>query len=68
MVSLRTIWGCNQDVIELRFSPFLVLFFKLSIKKWLKNGEIEQKATIFKLTQKGKIIADRITSDLFYVD
>ena len=68
MVSLRTIWGCNQDVIELRFSPFLVRFFKLSIKKWLKNGEIEQKATIFILTQKGKIIADRITSDLFYVD
>lgn len=68
MISLRTIWGCNQDVIEIRFSPFLVRFFKVSIKKWIKNGEIEQKGTIFKLTQKGKIIADRITSDLFYVD
>ena len=68
MISLRTIWGCNQDVIEIRFSPFLVHFFKVSIKKWIKNGEIEQKGTIFKLTQKGKIIADRITSDLFYVD
>ena len=68
MVSLRTIWGCNRDVIELRFSSFLVNYFNLSIKKWVKSGEIEQNGTIFKLNQKGKILADRITSDLFYVD
>lgn len=68
MVSLRTIWGCNRDVIELRFSSFLVDYFNLSIKKWTKSGEIEQKGQVFKLSQKGKILADRITSDLFYID
>lgn len=68
MVSLRTIWGCNRDVIELRFPSFLVDYFNLSIKKWTKSGEIEQKGQVFKLSQKGKILADRITSDLFYVD
>jgi oxygen-independent coproporphyrinogen III oxidase len=68
MVSLRTIWGCNRDVIELRFSSFLVDYFDFSIKKWIKNGKIKQNSAIFKLTQKGKILADRITSDLFYVD
>jgi oxygen-independent coproporphyrinogen-3 oxidase len=68
MVSLRTIWGCNLDVIELRFSTILANYFKFSIKKWLKSGEIVQNGTIFKLSNKGKILADRITSDIFYVD
>jgi oxygen-independent coproporphyrinogen-3 oxidase len=68
MVSLRTIWGCNLDIIKLRFSPFLVDYFKFSVKKWVKNGEIVQNEQIFKLSKKGKILADRITSDLFYVD
>ncbi len=68
MVSLRTIWGANLDLIELRFSAFLVDYFNFSVGKWMKSGEIEQKENIFKLTQKGKILADRITSDLFYVD
>ncbi len=68
MVSLRTIWGCNLDVIELRFSTILANYFKFSVKKWLKSGEIVQNGTIFKLSNKGKILADRITSDIFYVD
>ena len=68
MVSLRTIWGANLDLIELRFSAFLVDYFNFSVTKWTKSGEIEQNGNIFKLTQKGKILADRITSDLFYVD
>ena len=68
MVSLRTIWGANLDLIELRFSDFLVDYFNFSVKKWTKSGEIEQNGKIFELTQKGKILADRITSDLFYVD
>ena len=68
MVSLRTIWGANLDLIELRFSAFLVDYFNFSVTKWTKSGEIEKKGNIFKLTQKGKILADRITSDLFYVD
>tara|TARA_B110000003_G_scaffold11784_1_gene11853 strand:+ start:26869 stop:27999 length:1131 start_codon:yes stop_codon:yes gene_type:complete len=68
MVSLRTIWGANLDLIELRFSAFLVDYFNFSVTKWTKSGEIEQNGNVFKLTQKGKILADRITSDLFYVD
>jgi len=68
MVSLRTVWGCNLDVIELRFSSFLVNYFENTIKKWIKNGEIVQNGPIFKLSQKGKMIADNITSNLFYVD
>ena len=68
MTSLRTIWGCNLDLIELRFSPFLVNFFKISIKKWLKGGEIIQKNKNYKFSQLGKLMADRVTSDLFYVD
>jgi oxygen-independent coproporphyrinogen III oxidase len=68
LTSLRTVWGCNLDLLEVRFSSFLVDFFKKTIKKWKKDGKIEQKDQIFKLTKNGKMIADLISSDLFYID
>ncbi len=68
ITSLRTVWGCNRDLIEVRFSLFLVEFFDNSVKKWLKNGKIEQKHQVFKLSNEGKMLADLIASDLFYID
>jgi hypothetical protein len=32
----------------------------------MQNGAVQEVAGIFTLTRKGKIIADRIASDLFY--
>ena len=37
------------------------------MKKWLKNGEIEQKGRFLVLTKKGKLVADWVASELFYI-
>ena len=66
LTSLRTKKGCNLDYIKSRFSPFLVDFLSFSVKKWLKNGEIEQKGRFLVLTKKGKLVADLVASELFY--
>jgi len=67
LTSLRTKEGCDLDYVKSRFSPFLVDFLTFSIKKWLKNGEIEQKGRFLVLTKKGKLVADWVASELFYI-
>ena len=67
LTSLRTKKGCDLDYVKSRFSPFLVDFLTFSVKKWLKNGEIEQKGRFLVLTKKGKLVADWVASELFYI-
>ena len=67
LTSLRTKEGCNLDYVKSRFSPFLVDFLTFSIKKRLKNGEIKQKGKFLVLTKKGKLVADWVASELFYI-
>lgn len=67
LTSLRTKEGCNMNYVKSRFSTFLVDFLTVSIKKWLKNGEIEQNGSFYILTKKGKLVADWIASELFYI-
>jgi oxygen-independent coproporphyrinogen III oxidase len=68
LTSLRTKWGCDLSKIE-----------AMTGNKWqIENGEILNEYLIEKLikkdnqiitlTQKGKLFADRIASDLFLVD
>lgn len=67
LTSLRTKEGCNIEHVKSYFSPFLIDFLTFSIKKWKKNGKIEENGNFYVLTKKGKLVADWITSDLFYV-
>lgn len=67
LTSLRTKEGCNLDYVKSRFSPFLVDFLSFSVKKWMKNGEIEQNDNFLVLTKKGKLVADWVASELFYI-
>jgi len=68
LTALRTKNGVNTEYINSRFSPFLVDFFAFSIKNWLKSGEIVKKDNFYLLSKKGKLLADLISSDLFYID
>ena len=67
LTSLRTKEGCNLDYVKSRFSPFLFDFLTFSTKKWRKNGEIEQNGSFLVLTKKGKLVADWVASELFYI-
>ena len=68
LTALRTKNGVNFNYIKSRFSPFLVDFFCFSIEKWLFTGEIIKYEEIYTLSKKGKLIADWLSSDLFYTE
>lgn len=67
LTSLRTKEGCNIKYVKSRFSPVFSDFLSFSAKKWIKNGEIEQNKDFLVLTKKGKIVADWVASELFYI-
>ena len=44
-----------------------VMFYPYISKKWIKSGNITKSEITIKLTDKGKLLADAIASDLFIV-
>ena len=67
MTSLRTKWGCSLQVIENDFSLELANYFKAEIMSYVAQGNVAVEKEIYYLTQSGKLLADRIASDLFKV-
>ncbi|MCS6820418.1 MAG: radical SAM family heme chaperone HemW [Microscillaceae bacterium] len=67
MTSLRTIWGCNLDYVQQNFNIDLLQFQAEQIENYLKNGLISIENQTLRLTHKGKFLADKIASDLFWV-
>ena len=68
LTSLRTIWGVNSSYIKMTFSSFFYIFFKKNVKKWIKSGHILQKNEKITLSKKGKLFADKISSELFWTE
>ncbi len=64
MISLRTMWGCDFSKINDIFKNY----FNQRINQYLKNGKAIEKNGHFILTNEGKLLADQIASDLFYVE
>lgn len=64
LTALRTKWGCDLAKIESWGSHFVNHFQKESTN-YLAEHFIQQKNNIFTLTDKGKLIADKIAMDLF---
>ncbi len=67
MTGLRTMWGCEKARIEAFGEPFS-RYFEAEVQAFLRQGTVEASDTHFRLTRKGKILADRIASDLFWVE
>lgn len=68
LTTLRTIWGTDSDFVKSRFSNDFGLFLTTSAQKWVDSKYILKKDTILTLSQKGRLMADHIAADLFYVD
>lgn len=64
LTALRTKWGCDLSKIKNWGTAFDKHFQKES-KSYIQKQLIQQKNNIFTLTDKGKLIADRIAMDLF---
>lgn len=65
MTSLRTIWGCNLDKIKSDFDSSLSEIFLHKLSKMKDSEHISIDKNIFSLTEKGKMIADKIILDLW---
>ncbi len=65
MTSLRTKWGCDLNYINRKFDHKIGEKNLIYLKKLESEGYLTEKNKLIQLTSKGKLIADRIASDLF---
>lgn len=65
LTSLRTIWGVNNDYLLQKFPNEYYQSFKKEIELYIKQGEVVLENNSYVLTSKGKLLADRIASELF---
>lgn len=65
MTSLRTIWGCDTAHIENVFGKKRAEFFEKLAKKFITTGHLKCDGSAYTLTEKGKLFADGISSELF---
>ena len=65
LTSLRTIWGINLDYLDTRFNSDFISTFKKEVTTFIKNETIILKDNAYVLTNTGKLLADKIASDLF---
>jgi oxygen-independent coproporphyrinogen-3 oxidase len=67
MTGLRTIWGCSEEKFDV-FGESLKKNFLKKAQTFLESGHMTFKAGNYILTNKGKLLADQIASELFFLD
>ena len=65
LTSLRTSWGCDTQKLSKGFEYDLLQDQNSYVKKIIGAGYAELNSTTLVLTKKGKLLADKIASDLF---
>ena len=67
MISLRTMWGLNLNEIKNRFGETYLHLIQKESARYIQSGDIVLENEKMKLSDKGKLIADKIISDLFFI-
>lgn len=67
MTSLRTMWGCSLERVESGWGIQKVDELRKQSEKYILQGLMVDVDHHFILTNKGRLFADRIASDLFWV-
>lgn len=65
LTTLRTIWGIDLNYLKTNFNEDFVKTFLLQIENYIKDDTVVVNNNSYILTNKGKLLADRIASDLF---
>lgn len=65
LTRLRTMWGVDISYIQKQFGEKYVNSFLENTKEYISNGEMVKNNSVYTLTKKGKLLADRISSELF---
>jgi oxygen-independent coproporphyrinogen-3 oxidase len=68
MTSLRTSTGCNLLYLKNELDYDLVKNAKPQIEQWTNSGLCILEDDNLKLTLKGRLLADKLASDLFLVN
>ena len=66
MTTLRTIWGCDPSVIDLKFGKNYLIYFNKKILEFVQNHTVMTDGKKYFLTDKGRLFADKIAMELFY--
>ncbi len=64
MTSLRTMWGTDLKIIREMGGPFETYFLH-AVTPFIRKGEVERSDDLYRLSPAGKLLADRIASELF---
>ena len=67
LISLRTIWGCDTGHIKKAFGEKYYDFFIKSSKKFITKNKIIKRENKFILSEEGKLFADGIAAEMFFV-
>lgn len=67
LTSLRTIWGADFNFVKENFSQKFLSHMEKETEILMRKKMLSQKDEKIFLTQKGKLFADKITSDLFFI-
>lgn len=67
LTSLRTIWGTDLTVIEKQFGHNFRMHCMNEAQQYLKHNQVIQEKDCLFLTDAGKLLADKISSDLFMI-
>lgn len=65
LTSLRTIWGIDANYLKQQFNEEYIKAFLNQVEVYLKDESMVLKNNAYILTNKGKLLADRIASELF---
>ncbi|MEI8005110.1 MAG: radical SAM family heme chaperone HemW [Bacteroidota bacterium] len=65
MTSLRTMWGTRLEYIRNSFGESRALYFKAQSIPYVHSCDLLENEGIYTLSDKGKLFADRVSSDLF---
>ncbi len=68
MTSLRTMWGCNLKYIKEKWGEHFDKKLEHQAEKHIRNGMLIKKEGHLILSDRGKLFADGIASDLFRTD
>jgi oxygen-independent coproporphyrinogen-3 oxidase len=67
LTSLRTMWGTDLKHIETQFGTDYLLHCLKEADKYINSGDVRNEENKLFLTDKGKLFADKIASNLFQV-
>jgi oxygen-independent coproporphyrinogen-3 oxidase len=67
MTSLRTQWGCDLNFVKNQFGDNLYDFLLQQAKPYIQSEKLLYNQETLKLSSSGKLLADKIASDLFWV-